>query len=267
MQAYIDKIFQSPLIPVLLCLSLGAILLGVILRFACRALTDLPKSAAACFAILFIYVVAICSFGYEAHGNVMLNALPFIGDLSDYNGIYQMLKTDFSAFFLEVVKLFLLAFTVNVLQDLIRFRKTKNVILWYFCQCIVVVAALFINFCVDWLMRRYLPQGFADWLPAVLFALIGIILLLTLLKAIFKAAAFFANPVLGTILSFFSKNWLGRNLTKSFLTTGVLALLVILTDRLGWGFQIANASIAVETFAPVIILLLVIWYLVYLILC
>ena len=143
MQAYLDKVFQSPLIPVLLCLSLGAILLGVILRLACRALTDLPKSAAACFAILFIYVAAICSWGYDAHGNVMLNALPFIGELSDYNGVYQMLKTDFPAFFLEIVKLFLLAFTVNTLQDLIRFRKTKNVILWYLCQCIVVAAALF----------------------------------------------------------------------------------------------------------------------------
>lgn len=267
MESYIQEIMTSPFIPVMLFLSLGAILLGIILRFACHAITDLPRSATACFAILFIYAIAISTWGYDVHGNLLLNSLPFIGDMSDFNGIYALLKTDFSAFFLEVVKLFILSLTINILQDVIRFKRTKNVILWYLCQCIIVVLAMAINTGIDWVINKFLPQGFGKWLPIVLFIVIGIILLLALLKAIFKTAVFFANPVVGGLLAFFSKNWIGRNLTKSFLTTGVLAVLVVVSDRIGWGAKLAGMSIAVEAFAPVIILLLVVWYLVYLVLC
>lgn len=267
MQAYLEKFIASPILPILLFAALGAIALGAVLRIACHSLRELPKSAAACFAILFIYIVAIAAGGPDVHGNVILNSLPFIGDLSDYSGVYVQLKTNFAAFFLEVVKLFLLAFSVNILQDLILFGKGKNVIIWYACQCFVMALAMAANYGVDLLMRRYLPEGFAEWLPAVLFILVGTILLLTLLKAIFKTVKFFSNSVLTTILSFFSQNWLGRHITQAFLSTLALALVVVLTDWMGLGFQIAQLSIVTEAFVPVVILLAVLWYLVWLLLC
>ncbi len=261
-----NELFHSPLLPILMFLALGAILLGVILRIACKKLKYIPQSASACFGIIFIYVCAIAVFGPEAgHGNIILGSLPFFDAINDYGSLYVLMQSDFNTFFNEVIRMFFLAFTVNLLQDLTRCASRKF-LLWYLLECVVVFAAMLINFVVTYAAQRFLPEGLIIWTPKLVFLLVGVILLLMLLKTIFKTALFFVNPVFTAIFSFFTDNLIGKTLTKSFITTVGISAIVVLLDRMG--FSIAGmTAIGISAFLPVIILLFLLWYLVHKLLC
>ncbi|MFR5070920.1 MAG: hypothetical protein ACLTDS_01565 [Bianqueaceae bacterium] len=102
---FLRELFQPPY-TYLLCFALAIFVLGAILRFACGAVKSIPRSAAACFAILFIYVISICAMGAEGPSKVLLSCLPFLGEVSDATSIFVMMRTSFSAFLLEAAQMF-----------------------------------------------------------------------------------------------------------------------------------------------------------------
>lgn len=247
----------------LLVLALAMLIVGIILRFICHAIVDMPRAASACLAIIFIYVVAVCIMGYEAQNQLFLSALPFIGDVVDYHSLYAVMKTDFSRFFVEMAKLFVMAFFINLAQDFLIRRRKRNFFVWWLLEVVVIAGALLVNYGTDYLLRTYLPDGFADWLPVVIFCAIGVLLILTLIKLIFHLL----NPLLGLVLGFFSGNLVGRTLTKSFLSTALLTAAVVITDRIGYGSILYNLTLGLDVAIPVLLLLLFIWYLVWRVLC
>lgn len=257
----------------LLCFALAIFVLGAVLRFACGAVKSLPRAAAACFAILFIYVISICAMGSDGPTNVLINALPFLSEVSDATSIFVMIKTSFSSFLLEAAQLLVLAFVINLLQDLLKklIRPESGFglirfFVWYFWQCVIVCIGLAVNYCVYLFLRRYLSEKTVQWI------LIGFLLLLTLvmvcmaLRAVLHTVAFFANPFFTMLSDFLFTNVIGRNLTGAFLTTAALTLIVVIADRAGVLMFLASGGILLTSFAPVIILWLVIWYLVWVLL-
>lgn len=67
---------------------------------------------------------ASAPWGREGQSKVLLSCLPFLGEVSDATGIYVMMRTSFTAFLLEAAQMFVLAFIINLLQDLLdRFIK------------------------------------------------------------------------------------------------------------------------------------------------
>jgi len=102
--------------------------------------------------------------------------------------------------------------------------------------------------------------------------LIGFLLLLTLvmvcmaLRAVLHTVAFFAHPFFTMLSDFLFTNVIGRNLTGAFLTTAALTLIVVVADRAGVLMFLASGGILLTSFAPVVILWLVIWYLVWVLL-
>lgn len=219
---FLRELFQPPY-TYLLCFALAIFVLGAILRFACGAVKSIPRSAAACFAILFIYVISICAMGAEGPSKVLLSCLPFLGEVSDATSIFVMMRTSFSAFLLEAAQMFLLAFIINMLQDLFnRFLKSgggswfAHFFIWYFWQCVIVAVGLAANYGVDYLMRRYLSHSFAKWAPVVLLILLATVMVFMALKIIFKTVAFFTNPVFTCLWDFLFHNTVGRNSPMPF---------------------------------------------------
>lgn len=196
---------------------------------------------------------------------MILGALPFFDVIGDYGSIFALLGSNFDVFFTQVIRMFFLAFTVNFLQDLTRGASQKP-LAWFFFQCLVVFASMLINFGATYLARRFLPQGLVTWTPRLVFILVGLVLLLLLVKALFKIALFFTNPVFTAIFSFFTDSLLGKSLTKAFITTVGLYAIVCLLDWMG--FTVLGAiSLSLTAFVPMAILLFLIWYVVYRLLC
>ncbi len=247
----------------ILVIALVLIAAGILLRFLCHAIAGMPRAASACLAILVIYLLSLCLMGEQGRGGSFLGALPFLGEAADYPGVCALMKTDFDSFFTELSKLFVMAFFVNLAQDLLIRRRERNFFLWLLLEGIVAAGALLVNYGTDYLLRTYLPQGFADWLPVVVFCVIGVLLILALLKLIFRLL----NPILGFVLGFFSGNMVGRTLTKGLLSTALLTAVAAATDRLGYGSALFRLTLSVETLLPAVAVLILLWYLVWRVLC
>lgn len=269
---YIRALLQPPY-TYLLCFALAVFVLGAVLRLAGGAAKTFPRAASACFAILFIYVVSICTMGAEGQTKVLLNALPFFGQVSDAAGIFVMMRTSFSAFLLEAAQLLILSFIINLLQDLlgklIQPQCDSHLLrffVWYFWQCVIVCIGLAANYGAYLLIRRYLSDRALKWILVGLLILLTAAMVLMALRLLLRSVAFFARPVFTLLSGFFFTNRIGRNLTNAFLTTAALTLIVVAADRIGWLLPLTYGGILLTSFAPVLILLLVIWYLVWILL-
>ena len=264
----------EPPYTVLLCIGLGVFVIGAILRIVCGYTLKLSRAAAACFAILFIYVVGICAMGESAQTNILVSALPFLGEFSDATSIFVLLQTDKIAFFLEVAQLFLLAFVVNLLQDLLEDlikaeavgSRIMQFFIWYFWQCVIVVAGMVAIYGAIYLMKKCLTVAVAKWIPVVLLIVVAVIMFVMLLRRLIKTAAWFTNRFWSNVADFMSDNTIGSSITKAFITTAALTVGVLVADHYGIMLPLTYAGTLFTSFAPVIILCVAIWYLVWMLL-
>jgi hypothetical protein len=245
----------------LMLIIVALVLVGVVLRFVCHTIADMPRSACACMAILVLYLLA--ELGLGGGLGALLRLLPFLGEASGSGDLYTLLVTDFPTFFVELSRLFVLACVVNLSQDLLIRKGRRNLMLWLVLEGLTLVEALVVNWGVEQLIRTYLPHGYANWLPVVVICVVAVLLLLAVLKLIFQLV----NPILGLILGFFSGNPAGRTLTKSTMTTLLLALVVLIAHRMGYGGILLSSTLGLETLLPLALVILMIWYFVWRILC
>ncbi len=249
-------------VKVLLGIALMMFALGVAGRLVFGEVRGSIKSLAAALAIVYIYVLGI-SIG---ENNILFSALPFFGDVGDMVNISVLIQTDFVGFLLEAAKMFILAVTVNVLESILGQEDPSfsliGWIFWYVKQCFIMVGGLVVNYLVTVALGKVSP-GLAKWLPVIILLIITAAMFLTVLKIIFKTAAFFANPFFGALVSFFMGNGFGRIITQAFITTLFICIITWLMGKYGIYTQLVNVAdtaLWMSVFVPVLFVLLAILY-------
>lgn len=256
----INEIVSWDYLNILIIIGFFLLLIGAVLRVAGGfvPVKFLSDSVLSCFGILFIYVLAIVVLGIgETYDNLFFGGVPFFNELSDFSSLFTVYKTNPDYFFKEIIKVFTLSFTYSFFN---RLTKSKNFVVWYFLQCLFVCLSMFINSLIGILLDKYLPKIAVEWIPIIIFALLSIVLLLLIARLIFKTLAFFTNPVVGAFLSFFTDNFIGKNLISAFGVTVFFALLaLIFKNAVGVTSLVAglNSSFA---FVPTVLLLIALWY-------
>jgi hypothetical protein len=126
---------------------------------------------------------------------------------------------------------------------------------------ITVFLAVLCQGLIVWVSETYLPETFLAWAPMILLGILVATLLLGALKLLVGIALATINPIIGVLYTFFFANMIGKQLTKSVLTTALLTALVYAMNEIG----ILTISIAVSAliaYLPFLIILAVAWYLI-----
>ena len=111
------------------------------------------------------------------------------------------------------------------------------------------------------ILNILLPEGFLLWAPMVLLALLVLMMMVGGLKILVGALISTVNPVIGALYTFFFANIIGKMISKAVLTTILLGVIVWLLYYLGiTAVYIASAALA--AYIPLLIILLLLWYLV-----
>jgi hypothetical protein len=258
--------------PYVFFLVLGLLMLtaGMILRLASGAVTSVTDGVKAGFAILFLYTVVICSLGADSFMDVFVTALPFIGQVADAKDIIVFIRTDFFSFMEEAARMIILAFIVNLLERLtenliksIKSTPLGKFLIWYLIQCLIVTSALFINWVIVIFIKKNVPPSVYRWIPVILVVVLAILILVTLLKPILTVLAITVNPVIGALAAFFFNHFIGRALAGAFCTTAILTLVVAVAQKQGWFLPVINGSLAISVFAPTVLMLFILWYIVW----
>lgn len=236
------------------------ILLGLIGRIFLGRRSSLNHAISSAIGILMIYAVTAALYTLRPWAlDELISPLPFVAFSGEYLRIFPMTGAHFSVICYEVLAMLILAFLMNLFDTLLP--KGKGILGWYLLRFLSVALAMISHILVRWLFETYLPDALVLYAPMIILGVLAVFLLLGILNFVLSLVLTGVNPILGAAYTFFFSNLVGKQLTKAILTTAVLTVLVFLLEHLGIGL-ICIAEAALLSYLPVILILLVLWYLI-----
>lgn len=242
----------------MLIVGIGALVLGIIGRVCFGKRSSLNHSVSSAIGILFVYAVTIVIYTFDpVQLSHFLSPLPFMTFSADSLYLFSFTGAQFPDICGQVLNMIILAFLVNVLDSFIP--KGRNIFSWYLYRFLTVVLAMGAQLLVTGLLTAFLPGVLVTYAPIILVGILLVMLLLGVLKVLLGLVLTVTNPILGAIYAFFFSSMIGRMLSKAVLTTLLLSILVFVLEKLGYTV-ICIAAAALSAYIPLVIILLVLWY-------
>ena len=236
----------------------------------------LGKMAVYCYSILMLYVVCILMFRDGGYSDIFVNGLPFVvSSAADVSSLYFHIG-DFWSFMLESSHIFFLA----VMVALVSFPVEKLVqltsktlaakaisivfgfLVWYFFQCLIVFAAMFVNtYILQGIMEKISNSFIAKWLPVLIFILFIVAIVLRLLSVFARWIPFLGNSFFTKVFSFLSGSFLGKTICSCMYVTLALMGLALFLHQIEQLKPLIGVVYIFTQHAPLIILFLVIMFL------
>ena len=242
-----------------LILLLGTFLLSVFGRFIFGKRSALNHAVSSAIGILFIYAVTVVLNSAGAKFSAFITPLPLVSFSGDNLILFSFLDAHYTAICSEILSMVILAFLVNLADGWLP--RGKNVFSWTFFRSLTVVIGYLMHLVVVWLFSTYLPEGIVTYAPTIMLGILILLLLTGALKIFVGAALATVNPIIGGLYTFFFATLIGKQLSKSMLTTAILCAIVIGLRYVGV-ITISIASAALIAYLPLLLLLVVLWYVV-----
>jgi len=239
----------------LLCVS--ALVLGFIGRLIFGKKSVLNQSVSSAIGILFIYAVTIVIYSNGINLKLLMSPLPFITLSDDHLYLYSFLSSDYVTASGQLLNMIVLSFLVNLVNSWLP--KGKKLFTWLFFRCLSVVMAMLMHTLVNVVLNAFLPEGLLTWAPVILLGLLLLMLATGALKFVVGALIGSVNPVIGLLYTFFFSTVIGKQLSKAMLTTALIFGMVAGLNYIGVT-AIYIGSAALVAYIPLILVLLVLWY-------
>lgn len=237
----------------------GFMVMGLLGRLAMGKRSDLNHAVSSSMGILFIYAVTVAIYTFQPHNlTEYLSPLPFVTLAGDYLILLPFQEMAFSFTCAQVLSLVILAFLVNLLDTFIP--KGENVLSWYLLRFVTVVLAMGAHYAVHWAFNAFLPLVSATYAPMILLGILAAMLLLSVLNLVLGVVLTMMDPIFGGIYAFFFSNIVGKQLTKAVLTTALICGVFFLLETMGYAIIVLSAA-ALAACVPLVIVLLILWYL------
>lgn len=250
---------SSTFLKAVLILAVGTIVLGAIGRLIFGKRSALNHSVSSAISILFVYAATIVLYSMGARYQAFVAPLPFVTFSGTQMSIFSFAGSDYTVICAELLSMIILAFLANLIDGVLP--KGKNILTWLFFRCVSIVLAMAAHLLVTWLFTTYLPQGLVTYAPTIMLGLLILLLLVGALKLIVGAVLSTVNPLIGAFYTFFFATVVGKALSKAILTTAILAGIVYALNYIGCT-AVSIASAALIAYIPVLIVLVVIWFVV-----
>lgn len=238
---------------------IGALLVLALLgRFVFGKQSALILAVSSAIGILFVYAVTILLGSAGEDLQKFIAPLPFVTIENDTMTLFNF-KADYTIVCSQILSMIVLSFLMNLADGWLP--TGNNIFSWVFFRCLGVLIALVLHLVVTGLLNKYMPEGLMTYAPTILLGILALMLLTGALRFLVGILLTSVNPLIAALYTFFFANVIGKQVTKAILTTGILAGLVLVLQKLGI-VAIYIASAALAAYIPLIILLVVLWYIV-----
>ena len=238
----------------------AAILIGLLGRVIFGKRSSLNHALSSAMGIFFILAVSTLIYVFDPRSLAQyLSPLPYVAFSGDYLILFSFTGSGFAAICDELLSMIILAFLVNLLDTFIP--KGKNVITWYLLRFLTVLLAMGLHYVVTWASNTYLPGVLVTYAPVILLVVLVLAVLMGLLNVILSLVLTVVNPIFGALYAFFFSTLVGKQLTKAICTTFVLTAVVAALGYFGCT-MLCIAGSALAAYIPLLIVLLILWYLI-----
>lgn len=238
-------------------LTIGSLLTGTLSRAVFGKRSVLFEAASSAVGILFIYALTAVIYSVGTQYIPYTSPLPFAVITSESLSLIPISGMHYTELCGILLSMVILSFIMNITDRWLP--KGKHFITWVFWRCVTVVASMLLHLVAIGLMHKYLPEGILTYAPAILLCLLGIMILTGALKILVGVILSTVNPLIGALYTFFFANIIGRQVTKSVFTTGIVTGMFYLLEKLQVG-AISTIPGALVAYIPFAIVLLVCWY-------
>lgn len=236
-----------------------SLVIGVVGRVGFGKHSDLNRAVSSSIGILFFYVLTVVVYTFRPWSlDAYLSPLPFTAFRGELLYLLPLSGTPFNLLCSRILDLVILAFLVNLLD--VVMPRGESFLGWLLLRVAGVLAFFFLYFFLTGLIGQYLPNVLATYAPMILLGILLCLLLLGILNAILSALVIAVNPILGAIYTFFFGNLVGKQLTKSVLTTGILTGVLYFLEKSGYTVINVSAT-SLPAYLPLVAALLGLWYL------
>ena len=238
----------------------AAIVTGLLGRVILGKRSNLNHALSSAMGIFFILAVSTYVYVFDPRNLAQyLSPLPYVAFSGDYLVLFSFTGNGFAAICDELLSMIILAFLVNLLDTILP--KGKNVVTWYLFRFLTVLLALGLHFAFTWASNTYLPGVLVTYAPVILLILLVLAVLMGLLNLVLSVALTVVNPIFGALYAFFFSTLVGKQLTKAICTTLVLTAVVVALGYFGCT-MLCIAGPALAAYIPLLIVLLILWYLI-----
>ncbi len=233
--------------------------LGVVFKLIFGIKSDLNHAMSSATGILVVYVLTVIVYAFQPAGlSKLLSPLPFVTFVQDYLFILPFQGTPFETLCSQILSLILLSFVVNFVDAILP--EGENPVTWFLSRFLSVILAMGIHVAANWAISKYLPSALVYHAPAVLLITLLCFLLVGVFKVILGIFLTVVNPIVGGIYTFFFSNLIGRQVTKSVLSTFLICGVFYAMDRFNFLIVEIGPS-ALPAYLPLLPGFLIIWYL------
>lgn len=243
----------------ILYFAAAAMITGVLSRVVLGKRSSLNRSLSSAIGILFVFVLTVIIYTFKPWNlDEYLSPLPFVRFSGDYLFIMPITATKFPALCTEILSLIILSFVVNLLDSILP--NGEHFVSWYLMRFITVVFSMLLHFFVRQALHTYLPNFLMAYAPTVLLMILAFLLLSGVVSLILGLVISVANPFLGAMYTFFFSSVVGKQLSKAVFSSAILCLIVYLLEFFGYTVLCITAE-ALIAYIPLVLVLLVLWYL------
>lgn len=260
LQTYIPQSLNLKTVLIFLALSAaGSLVLGLFGRVVLGKRSSLNHAVSSAMGILFIYAVTVVIYTFNT-GNLsrFLSPLPYVRFAGDQLQLFSFQAATLDQICYQVLSMLILAFLVNLLDTFIP--KGRGIVSWYLYRFLSIVLAMALHFAVNLLITTFLPGVLVTYAPGILLGVLVGCLLLGIVKVILGLMITVTNPILGGLYAFFFSNIIGKQISKSFITTALLTALLYFIEKFGY-LAITIAASVLPVYIPLILAFLLLWYL------
>lgn len=244
----------------ILVFAAGSLIFSLFARLIFGRRSALNHAVSSAMGILVIYIVTIVVYTFQPAGLPRyLSPLPFVQFTDNYLQILSFHSARFPALCENTLSLIILSFLINALDSLIP--KGKNVIRWFLLRFLSVILAIILHNIVNQAFHTFLPGVLVTYAPVILLGILIVMLLLGVLNFLLSFILVAVSPILAGIYAFFFSNVIGKQLSKSILTAGLICCVFYAMEAFGYG-TICISAAALISYFPLLLILLGLWYLI-----
>ena len=244
----------------LLYFAAASLVLGCISRVVLGKRSSLNHSLSSVMPVLFIYTATVVISTFKPWNlDVLLSPLPFATFSDHYLIIHPITDLQFTALCTELLSLVILSFLINLVDTLLP--DGEGIFNWILLRLITVLGCFALHLAVHWALRTYLPEVLATYAPTILLGTLVIMLLSGVVSLLFGLVIAITNPFLGAMYSFFFSNLVGKQISKSMFTSGVICAILYLMDHCGFVVILITPA-ALLAYIPMGLVLVGLWFLI-----
>lgn len=245
--------------------SLAMFMIALLSRLLLGKESSLKYSLSSALSVIMLYALCVVIYTFSPRDFThYLNQLG-LGVFSETTqgekvfALICMQGLDLPGLCYRLLRIYMLCVLVNLVNSYTP--KDMKLLGWILFRLFFLATAIGINYALFKVIDMFIPFVFKSYIPMLLLTILAFSFFLGFVKFLLALLLTKVNPAFGAFYTFFFVNKFGKSMSRAIGSTIVVAALIIIFERLGYGTIPVSAEV-LSSYVPFGISMFILWIIV-----